>query len=132
MLNCWALRPAACVTMARPFRDSKNMSDPTDFIDPNARPPGPESLRPDATIVEGRTHNGKPCRIVDNTATVPEGELRAVLETLIHERKFGPGGLSASGGSTIRLGAPIATHVQFGEHLYRLLLYPYEARIEHF
>lgn len=113
-------------------RHPSPMSDPTDFIDPNARPPGPESLRPDAVVVEGRTHNGKPCRIVDNTASVATTELRAVLEALIRERKFGPGGLSASGGHTIRLGAPVATHVQFGERLYRLLLYPYEARIEHF
>ncbi len=104
----------------------------SDYIDPTARCPGPESIRPDATIIAGRTHTGRPCRIIDNTCSIPREELAAVLEGLIAERRFGMAALSAHGGHTLAIGQPNATHIQFGDTLYRILLYPYEARIEPF
>ncbi|MDA8191371.1 hypothetical protein [Acidiferrobacter thiooxydans] len=103
-----------------------------DYIDPQARCPGPESLRPDAVIIEGRTHNGHACRIIDNTCSVARKDLVEVLDGLIAARRFGMAALSARGGQTLVIGRPEATHVQFGDTLYRLLLYPYEARIERF
>ncbi|WP_298134674.1 hypothetical protein [Acidiferrobacter sp.] len=103
-----------------------------DRIDPDARCPGPESLRPDAVIVAGRTHTGHACRIVDNTCTVAHQDLVDVLNDLIAARRFGIAARSAHGGQTLAIGRPEATHVQFGDTLYRLLLYPYEARIERF
>ncbi len=104
---------------------------PPPFIDPTLTGPS-DSLRPDARIIEGHAHNGKPCRIVDNTNSVDPTELRAVLDALIRDKKFGRGGLSVAGGSTIALDRPTSSHIQFGEQLYRILLYPYEARIERF
>lgn len=89
-------------------------------------------LHPDAVIIDGTAHNGKPCRIVDNTASVPEAELRELLESLVAERAFGLGGKTVSGGNTITLGAPEGTHIQIGEGLYRLVMFPYEARVEPF
>ncbi|WP_297360146.1 hypothetical protein [Acidiferrobacter sp.] len=103
-----------------------------DYIDLQARVPGPESLRPDAVIIEGRTHGGRACRIVDNTCSVAREDLVGVLNDLIAARRFGTAALSAHGGHTLVIGRPEATHIQFGETLYRLLLYPYEARIERF
>lgn len=85
-----------------------------------------------AVVVEGRTHNGKECRVVDNTGTVPRAELEAFLDALVENQRFGLGGISATGGNTIKLGEPELAHVQFGETLYRLILMPYEARIERF
>lgn len=108
------------------------MADTPQFVDPHARPPSPDEIRPDATIVEGVAHNGKPCRIVDNTATVDPEDLRTLLNTLIEEKRFGLGGISVAGGNRISLDQPIGTHIQLGEDLYRILLYPYEARIEPF
>ncbi len=102
------------------------------YIDPNARCPGPDSVRPDAIIVEGRTHSGRACRIVDNTCSVAREDLADVLDALIAARRFGTAALSAHGGHTLAIGRPEATHIQFGGTLYRLLLYPYEARIERF
>jgi hypothetical protein len=86
---------------------------------------------PDATTIEGIAHNGKPCRVIDNTGDLNEAELVQFLGDLIEQKQFGIKGLSASDG-TIKLGQPQATHIQFGETLYRLLLFPYEARIEAF
>lgn len=85
-----------------------------------------------ATIVDGYAHNGKPCRVVDNTGTIPRDELVAFLDELVEQQRFGMSGLSSTGGNTIRLGEPELVHVQFGETLYRLILMPYEARIERF
>lgn len=107
------------------------MADIPPFIDPNLKAPS-DAIGPDARIVEGVAHNGRPCRIVDNTNSVDFAELHAVLRTLIADRKFGRGGLSAAGGSTIALDRPISSHIQFGEQLYRILLFAYEARIERF
>lgn len=106
------------------------MSSP--WIDPNTAPPSPGAASAKATIIEGIAHNGRPCRIIDNTGTVPAAELYTVLEALIAERRFGLGGLSAHGGNAIPLDHPAATHIQFGNQLYRILLFPYEARIEAF
>jgi len=64
------------------------------YIDPKLPCPGPESIRPDAVIVEGRTHTGRACRIVDNTCSVPKEELIEVLNGLITERRFGIAALS--------------------------------------
>lgn len=94
--------------------------------------PVPGEVAPGATVLTAVTHTGKPCRIVDNTGSVDPRELQLVLETLVRERRFGLTALSAKGGTTIALNRPITSHIQFGEHLYRLLLFPYEARIERF
>lgn len=102
------------------------------YIDPAVPCPGPESLRPDALIIEGRTHTGRACRIIDNTCSVRREDLLEVLNALIAARRFGMTALSAHGGNTLAIGRPEATHVQLGDTLYRLLLYPYEARIERF
>jgi hypothetical protein len=85
-----------------------------------------------ATIIEGQAHNGKPCRIVDNTGQIDRGELEALLADLIEQKQFGLAGRSLAGGNTITLGAPDFTHMQFGDDLYRFILLPYEARIEAF
>ncbi|NIR59376.1 MAG: hypothetical protein GWO02_07570 [Gammaproteobacteria bacterium] len=89
-------------------------------------------VAPGASVVEGETRSGKPCRVIDNTGTVRRAELEQLLHTLVAEGHFGLTGLSASGGQTIKLGEPRFTHIQFGESLYRLLLFPYEAVIERF
>jgi hypothetical protein len=87
---------------------------------------------PGATIVESVAHNGKPCRVVDNTGTIARVELERLLVDLVETRQFGVRGLSAKGGNTIRLGEPEFTHMQFGDQIYRMLLFPYEARLEAF
>lgn len=92
----------------------------------------PREIGPNATIIEGVAHNGRPCRIVDNTGTVDANELRVVLDTLIADRRFGMGGLSPKGGTTIPIGRGESTHIQFGDRLYRILLFAYEALIEVF
>lgn len=102
------------------------------YIDPNVSCPGPDSVRADATVINGHTHNGRPCRLIDNTCSVTKEDLEAILAGLIAERRFGIAALSAHGGHTLALGRPNATHIQCGDTLYRLLLFPYEARIEPF
>lgn len=102
------------------------------FIDPTIRCPGPDSIHPDATIIESRTHTGRICRIIDNTRSIDRAELSSVLETLIQEKRFGVAALSAHGSGVLSIGHPDSTHIQFGDTLYRLLLFPYEARIELF
>lgn len=102
------------------------------FVDRLARCPGPETIRPDATIITGVAHNGHPCRILDNTCSVPRQDLAEVLGALIAERRFGVAALSAHGSGVLSIGHPEGTHIQFGDRLYRLLLFPYEARIEDF
>ncbi len=86
----------------------------------------------DAHAVEGRTHTGRTCRIVDNTGEVDRAELAALLEDLVRARRFGLLGMSAGADARIPLAAPVGSHVQIGGRLYRLLLFPYEARIERF
>ncbi|MHB8415350.1 MAG: hypothetical protein ACYDB1_08220 [Acidiferrobacteraceae bacterium] len=83
-------------------------------------------------MIEAVAHNGHRCRIVDNTGTVDPKELRDVLETLVRDHRFGMSGLSAKGGTAIPIGRGEGTHIQFGSQLYRILLFPYEARIEAF
>lgn len=91
----------------------------------NAPPPGP-----DATIIESVAHNGRPCRIVDNTGSIDRAELEMLLAELIEERRFGLRGLSATVESAVRLGEPEFTQMQFGDRVYRMRLFPYEARLE--
>ncbi|WP_019624582.1 hypothetical protein [Thioalkalivibrio thiocyanoxidans] len=93
------------------------------------QPPEPD---PQATVIEGTAHNGKPCRIVDNTGAIPRAELEQLLEDLIAAKRFGLNALSATGSSAIKLGEPQFTHLQVGDDLYRFLLFPYEARLESF
>jgi hypothetical protein len=93
----------------------------------NAPPPGP-----DATIIESVAHNGRPCRIVDNTGSIDRAELERLLADLIEGHHFGLRGLSAKGENAITLGEPEFTHMQFGDRIYRMLLFPYEARLEAF
>lgn len=102
------------------------------FIDPDAPCPREGEVHAGATVIEGVAHNGKPCRIVDNTGSVDPREMQEVLDALIAEKRFGLGGMSAKGGNTINLKEPAVSPVQFGDTLYRLLLFPYEARIERF
>ncbi|HUW98696.1 MAG TPA: hypothetical protein VMV40_07645 [Acidiferrobacter sp.] len=102
------------------------------YIDLSAACPRPDSVRPDAVIIEGHTHTGRPCRIVDNTCSVPRKDLTEVLDGLITAHRFGVAALSAHGGQVLAIGRPDATHIQFGDELYRLLLFPYEAHIERF
>ncbi len=87
---------------------------------------------PGATIIESVAHNGRPCRVVDNTGTIARAELEQLLVELIESRHFGVRGLSAKGSNAIRLGEPEFTHMQFGDAIYRMLLFPYEARLEAF
>lgn len=102
------------------------------FFDPGMSFDEANPISPGAVVLEGITLKGKPCRLVDNTATVPCDEMKALLRDLIEQHKFGPGGLSASGGNTITLGMPESAHVQLGDTLYRLLIFDYEARLEKF
>lgn len=94
---------------------------------PNAKP-----LSSTAIVVNGQAHNGKACRVVDNTGTVPMHELQQLLAQLINEKRFGLSGRSLSGDTRIRIGEPDFTHMQIGDTLYRFILFPYEARIEAF
>lgn len=89
-------------------------------------------LSPDAIVVNGRTLNGKACRVVDNTGTVPMQELQQLLDQLINDKRFGLSGKSLAGDTRIRIGEPDFTHMQIGNTLYRFILFPYEARIETF
>ncbi len=84
------------------------------------------------TVVEGVAHNGKRCRVIDNTGSIARAELQGLLAQLIEQRRFGVSGLSAAGSNSIRVGAPDFTHIQIAERLYRLILLPYEARLEEF
>lgn len=92
--------------------------------------PNDQDYAPNAVIVEGIAHNGKPCRLVDNTGTVSREELEALLKDLISNKEFGLKGVSQ--GETLTMGGTRFTHVQVGDSLYRLLLFPYEARLEKF
>ncbi len=87
---------------------------------------------PAAHCVEGISHTGRPCRLMDNTGTVDRAQLQTLLDELIAQKLFGPQALSGAGDNTLRLDQPRITHIQFGDTLYRLLLFPHEARIEKF
>jgi hypothetical protein len=102
------------------------------MVMPLRRDPHTPPLSEGAVFVEGRAHNGRPCRVVDNTGTVERALLEELLAELVKARRFGVAGLSATGTSAIRLGAPEFTHIQLGGELYRLILFPYEARLEAF
>ncbi|MEJ2061148.1 MAG: hypothetical protein P8Y64_11805 [Gammaproteobacteria bacterium] len=93
---------------------------------------GPPPINDRAIVIEGTAHNGKPCRIVDNTGSIDRAELQALLDQLIADRCFGLTGRSLAGSNAITLGQPDFTHIQIGTELYRLILFPYEARIEAF
>jgi hypothetical protein len=95
--------------------------------DSSARVPAPN-----ATIIDGVAHNGRPCRIVDNTGTVPPADLQSLLDELIEQRRFGLSGMSVAGSNAIRLGAPEFTHLQLGDEIYRFILMPYEAWLDAF
>ncbi|AOU96901.1 hypothetical protein BI364_01770 [Acidihalobacter yilgarnensis] len=99
--------------------------DPQDFFQANP-------LSAQAIIIEGVTRHGKPCRVVDNTGAVPVPELQALLDQLIKDGRFGLSGRSLAGDSRMLIGAPDFSHVQFGDAVYRFILFPYEARIEAF
>ncbi len=81
--------------------------------------------------VTGISHTGKPCRLIDNTGTVAPAQLQRLLDDLIEQKAFGLKGLSGPG-NTIALGHPQLGHIQLGGSLYRLIIRPYEARIEAF
>lgn len=87
---------------------------------------------PDARVIEASTHTGRPCRIVDNTGSVEPADLAALLEDLIRERRFGYWGLATGPDAAVSLEGPVGSHIQLGGQLYRLVLFPYEARIERF
>ncbi len=108
------------------------MSDTPHFIDLEQSCPEPGAIGPDATIIPGVAHNGKPCRIVDNTASVALAELQALFDELIAQKRFGLQGLSVAGSNCIAIDQPLGTHIQLGDAIYRILMYPYEARIEKF
>lgn len=108
------------------------MSDTSHFIDLEQSCPKPGAIGSDATIIRGVAHNGKPCRIVDNTGSVAAPELQTLLDALIAQKRFGLQGLSVAGSNRIAIDQPLGTHIQLGEAIYRILMYPYEARIEKF
>lgn len=85
-----------------------------------------------AVVLEGVAHNGKPCRIVDNTGGIDRDELQATLDQLISDKAFGISGKSVLGGNTIAIGAAEYGHVQFGDDIYRMILKPYEAIVDTF
>lgn len=88
-----------------------------------------QALSENAIVVQGETLAGKPCRIVDNTGSIPETELVRLLDELVQQNEFGIKGLSDSQGN-MKLGEPRLAHIQIEGDLYRLVLLPYEARIE--
>lgn len=89
-------------------------------------------LHSEGTVIQGVAHNGKPCRVVDQTGRIDTGDLKDLLATLIEQRRFGLSGLSALGGNTISMGAPEFGHIQIGDRMYRMTLRPYEAIVERF
>lgn len=93
---------------------------------------GENGANSDAVVVDGMTKRGKRCRLVDITTSVDRAELVGLLNDLIEQDCFGIRGMSAAGDNAVTLGAPSFTHVQLGGRLYRLLLLPYEARLERF
>ncbi len=103
-----------------------------DIIDPTRRFEQQNPIGPNAVIVTGQMKNGRACRLIDNTGENDPDVLRELLEQLIRERRFGGTGFSAAGDNTLMIGAPQCGHIQVRDVLYRLLVFPYEARIERF
>lgn len=93
--------------------------------------PADVTLSPDAHYVESTNKQGKCCQLIDNTGTIIEPELIKLLAELIESNQFGINALSSSNG-VIALNKPRLTHIQINDHLYRLLLYRYQAIIEYF
>ena len=89
-------------------------------------------IEPGAIIVDGRMDNGHACRLIDNTGNIDPGTLKELLDLLVSEKRFGGAGLSPAGGNAVTIGTPQCGHIQVGEVLYRLLVFPYEARIDRF
>jgi hypothetical protein len=90
-------------------------------------------LRPDATRLGGTTRRGKHCELIDNSGDrLPAEELRAILDALIREGRFGFAAATAAGGSTLDLARREGAHIQVDGRLYRLIVYRYQARIEPF
>jgi len=88
-------------------------------------------LNSNAIVIKSTTQHGKPCQIVDNTASVEHKELESILQSLIENDEFGMKMLSDSNGR-MDLNKPRLAHIQIGDQLYRLVLYPYEAIIDHY
>ena len=102
------------------------------FKTPTEKAQAEHPISENAIIVDGVAHNGNACRIIDNTGGIEVEELRSMLDGLIENKAFGISGLSAKGGDMMRIGEAEFTHVQIGEEVYRLIVFPYEARIEAF
>jgi len=82
-------------------------------------------------MIKGTTLNGKPCKIIDATTTLSHDILQELLNDFIKKRSFGLSGYSQDG-QTIKLNQARFSHIQIQNQLYRLILLPYEARIEKF
>ncbi len=83
------------------------------------------------TVLTG-TFQGREVTLTDRTGTIPDEELREILDAVIREGRFGLAGLSNSGSGTIRIGAPEGAHIQVGNDLYRLIVTGYEAYVDKF
>ncbi|MDH5547654.1 MAG: hypothetical protein OEZ43_18910 [Gammaproteobacteria bacterium] len=86
---------------------------------------------PEAIIVEDKAQNGKTCRIVDNTGSIPVQELAQLLGQMIEDKQFGIKGLSDSQGN-LRLREPRGGHIQINGRLYRMIINTYEAILDEF
>ena len=84
-----------------------------------------------AKIIRGKTENGKPCQLIDNTGTIDDCELDSLLNQLLSDKQFGINALSSSNG-VIAIDKPRLTHIQIKDELYRLLIFRYDAIIEKF
>lgn len=93
--------------------------------------PDPFPISSQAVTVEGVTHNGKKCRIIDNTGTISTEELERLLSDLVQQKQFGVLA-QTSGDGRLNLGGGRGGHIQVNGTLYRLVLYPYAAIIENF
>lgn len=105
----------------------------TPFVDPHVKFDQANPLREDAITYHSVTAQGKACRLIDNTGhALLEKECQEVLQSLIENDLFGFRCLSPQGGNALNLDRRESSHVQFGDNLYRLVVYHYEARIEVF
>jgi hypothetical protein len=91
--------------------------------------PYPISSR--AVTIEGVAHNGKKCRIIDNTGTITSHELERLLNDLIEQKQFGIWA-QTSGSGRLVAGGGRGGHIQVNDTLYRLVLFSYDAIIENF
>jgi len=82
-------------------------------------------------IVSAQSPNGRDCKLKDMTQSIDRNELEQLMQDLLEQKLFGFNMLSSTDG-VMNLDKPRLTHIQLGEELYRLLLFPYEARIETF